>query len=40
MIRITDRPNISSAVYCEYYRKNQTKKLFWEKKMYFDANFT
>ena len=24
MIRITDHPNISSAVYCECYRKNQT----------------
>ena len=33
MIKITDRPNMSSAVYCECYRKNQTKKaILGEKK--------
>ena len=39
MIRITDPPNMSSAVYCECYRKNKKTKPFWEKKMYFDADF-
>ena len=33
MIRITDHPNMSSAVYCECYRKNQTNKaILGEKK--------
>ena len=33
MIRITDHPNMSSAVCCECYRKNQTNKaIFGEKK--------
>ena len=33
MIWITDLPNMSSAVYCECYRKNQTKTTpFLEKK--------
>ena len=51
MIRITDHPNMSSAVYCEHpnmssavycecYRKIKQTKPFWEKKMYFDADFT
>ena len=41
MIRITDHPNMSSAVCCECYRKNQTNKaILGEKKMYFDADFT
>ena len=33
MIKITDRPNMSSAVYCECYRKNQINKaILGEKK--------
>ena len=32
MIRITDHPNMSSAVYCECYRKIKQTKPFWEKK--------
>ena len=40
MIRITDHPNMSSAVYCECYRKNQTNKAILGEKMYFDADFT
>ena len=33
MIRITDHPNMSSAVYCKCYRKNQTNKaILGEKK--------
>ena len=33
MIRITDHPNMSSAVCCECYRKNQTNKaILGEKK--------
>ena len=40
MIRITDHPNMSSAVCCECYRKNQTNKAILGEKMYFDADFT
>ena len=40
MIKITDRPNMSSAVYCECYRKIKQTKPFWENKMHFDADFT
>ena len=41
MIRITDHPNMSSAVCCECYRKNQTNKaILGERKKYFDADFT
>ena len=40
MIRITDPPNMSSSVYCECYRKNQTNKANLGEKMYFDADLT
>ena len=40
MIRITDHPNMSSAVYWEFNRKNQTNKAIWGEKIYFDADFT
>ena len=40
MIRITDHPNMSSAVYCECYRKYQTNKAILGEKMYSDADFT
>ena len=33
MIKTTDRPNMSSAVYCECYRKNQTNKAILEIKI-------
>ena len=39
VIKLTDRPNMSSAVYCECYRKNQTNKAILGEKMYFDADF-
>ena len=34
MIRITDHPNMSSAVCCECYRKNQTNKAILGEKKY------
>ena len=41
MIRITDHPNMSSAICCECYRKNQTNKaILGGEKKYFDADFT
>ena len=38
MIRITDHPNMSSAVYCECYRKIQTNKAILGEKMYSDTD--
>ena len=40
MIKITDHPNMSSAVYCECYRKIKQTKPFGENFFYFDADFT